>query len=58
MFHRARFHNFFLVQRWNPEAALRRRARELLLALHPIPGETQVFVTNDTHASFFARKWR
>jgi hypothetical protein len=33
--HRTRFNNFFLVQRWDPQAALRQQARELLPALHP-----------------------
>jgi hypothetical protein len=28
--HRTRFNNFCLVQRWDPEAALRQKAQELL----------------------------
>jgi hypothetical protein len=38
--HRTRFNHFFLVARWNPAAALRQKAHELLLALHPQPGDT------------------
>jgi hypothetical protein len=38
--HRTRFHNFFLVQRWDPEAALQPKAQELLRALAPQPGDT------------------
>ena len=38
--HRTRFNHVFLVQRWDPEAALRQKARELLWALPPQPGET------------------
>jgi Transposase DDE domain len=44
---RRRFNNFFLVQRWDPEAALRQKARELLRALHPTPGETLDLVIDD-----------
>jgi hypothetical protein len=40
-FHRTRFNNFFLVERWDPEAALRQKAQELLRALHPQRGETR-----------------
>jgi SRSO17 transposase len=46
--HRTRFNNFFLVQRWDPEATLRQKARELLLALHPQPGETLYLVIDDS----------
>jgi hypothetical protein len=46
--HRTRFNNFFLVQRWDPEAALRQKARELLLALQPQPGETLYLVIDDS----------
>jgi hypothetical protein len=38
--HRTRVNNFFLVERWDPEAALRQKAQELLRALHPQQGET------------------
>ena len=37
-FHRTRFNNFFLVERWDPEAALRQKAQEWLRALHPSEG--------------------
>jgi SRSO17 transposase len=37
--HRTRFNHFFLVQRWDPEAALRQKAHELLRALHPGQGD-------------------
>ena len=46
--HRTRFNNFFLVQRWDPEAALRQQARELLRALHPQPGETLYLIIDDS----------
>jgi hypothetical protein len=36
------------VQRWDPEAALRQKAQELLLALHPIAGETLYLVIDDS----------
>jgi hypothetical protein len=38
--HRTRFNNFFLVERWDPEAALRQKAYELLVALRPRQGDT------------------
>jgi hypothetical protein len=38
--HRTRFNNFFLVQRWDPEAVLRQQTLERLRALHPQAGET------------------
>jgi hypothetical protein len=38
--HRTRFNHFCLVQRWEAEAARRQKARELLVAWHPSPGET------------------
>lgn len=47
-YHRTRFNNFFLVERWDPEAALRQKARELLRALHPTPGETLYLVIDDS----------
>ncbi|HSF31785.1 MAG TPA: hypothetical protein VLK82_15080 [Candidatus Tectomicrobia bacterium] len=37
--HRTRVNNFFLVQRWAPEAALQQKAQELLRALAPPPGD-------------------
>jgi SRSO17 transposase len=46
--HRTRFNNFFLVQRWAPEAALRQQARELLRALHPQPGAMLYFIIDDS----------
>jgi hypothetical protein len=46
--HRTRFNNFVLVQRWDPEAALRQQARELLRALHPQPGEPRYCIIDDS----------
>jgi SRSO17 transposase len=46
--HRTRFNNFFLVQRWDPEAALRQKAQELLRALHPTPGEPLYLIIDDS----------
>ncbi len=46
--HRTRFNNFFLVQRWDPEAALRQKAQELLRALHPKPGDTLYLIIDDS----------
>jgi hypothetical protein len=46
-YHRSRFNNFFLVARWDPEAALRQKARELIQALHQQPGETVYLVIDD-----------
>jgi SRSO17 transposase len=46
--HRTRFNNFFLVQRWDPEAALRQKALELLRALHPQSGETLYLIIDDS----------
>jgi SRSO17 transposase len=46
--HRTRFNNFFLVQRWDPEAALRQKAEELLRALHPTPGEPLYLIIDDS----------
>jgi hypothetical protein len=46
--HRTRFHNVFLGQRWNPEAALRQKAQERLRAWHPTPGETLSLVIDDS----------
>ncbi|HXH13112.1 MAG TPA: transposase [Alphaproteobacteria bacterium] len=46
--HRTRFNNFFLVKRWDPEAALHQKARELLRALHPQGGETLYLILDDS----------
>jgi SRSO17 transposase len=46
--HRTRLNNFFLVVRWDPEAALRQQAQELLRALHPQPGETIYLLIDDS----------
>jgi hypothetical protein len=45
---RTRFNNFFLVQRWDPEAALRQQAQELLRSLRPGTGETLYLVMDDS----------
>src|SRR5262245_53983045 len=42
--HRTRFNNFFLVQRWDPEAVLRQQAQDLLRSLHLGNGETLYLV--------------
>jgi SRSO17 transposase len=46
--HRTRFNNFFLVERWDPEAALRQKASELLRSLHPALGETLYVIIDDS----------
>jgi SRSO17 transposase len=46
--HRTRFNNFFLVERWDPEAALRQKAWELLRAMNPQPGETVYLILDDS----------
>ncbi len=46
--HRTRFNNFFLVDRWDPEAVLRQKAQQLLRALHPKPGEAIYLVIDDS----------
>jgi SRSO17 transposase len=46
--HRTRFNNFFLVERWEPEAALRQQAQELLRSLRPKKGETLYLVLDDS----------
>jgi SRSO17 transposase len=46
--HRTRFNNFFLVERWDPEAALRQKAQALLHALRPGRGETLYLVIDDS----------
>jgi SRSO17 transposase len=45
--HRTRFNNFFVVERWAPEAALRQKAEELLRALRPGQGETLYVIIDD-----------
>lgn len=46
--HRTRFNNFFLVERWDPEAALRQKASALLPSLHPARGETRYVIIDDS----------
>jgi hypothetical protein len=46
--HRTRFNNFFLVERWDPAAALRQKAHELLRALRPGQGETLYLILDDS----------
>jgi DDE superfamily endonuclease len=46
--HRTRFNNFFLVQRWEPEAVLRPKAQALLQAVPPTPGHTRYLVIDDS----------
>ena len=46
--HRTRFNNFFLVERWDPEVALRQQAMELLRTLHPQSGEPISLVIDDS----------
>jgi DDE superfamily endonuclease len=45
--HRTRVNNFFLVERWDPEAVLRQKAQELLRALDPKPRETIYLIIDD-----------
>jgi SRSO17 transposase len=46
--HRTRFNNFFLVERWDPEAALRQQAQALLGSLRPKQGETIYLILDDS----------
>jgi hypothetical protein len=46
--HRTRFNNFFLVERWDPEAALRQKAQAWLRALRPSHGETIYVIIDDS----------
>jgi SRSO17 transposase len=46
--HRTRLNNFFLVERWDPEAALRQKAQELLRSLAPGPGDTIYLLIDDS----------
>jgi len=45
--HRTRFNNVFLVQRWDPEAALQQKAQELRRALAPQPADTVYLILDD-----------
>ncbi len=46
--HRARVNNFFLVQRWDPAAALRQKAPERRPSLQPATGDTISLVIDDS----------
>jgi DDE superfamily endonuclease len=46
--HRTRFNNFFLVERWDPEAVLRQKAQALLRVLRPGKGETIYLIVDDS----------
>ena len=46
--HRTRFNNFFLVERWAPEAALRQQAHALLRSLHPGKGAILYMLLDDS----------
>jgi SRSO17 transposase len=46
--HRTRVNNFFWVERWDPEAALRQQAQALLHSLRPSKGETLYLVLDDS----------
>ena len=46
--HRTRFNNFFLVERWDPAAALRQKAQDLLRTLRPGKGETLYLIIDDS----------
>jgi hypothetical protein len=46
--HRGRFNTFFVVEWWDPAAALRQKACELLLALQPQLGDTSVLIIEDS----------
>jgi hypothetical protein len=46
--HRTRFHHFFLVERWDPETALRQQAQALLRVLHPGQGATIYVIIDDS----------
>jgi hypothetical protein len=45
--HRTRFHTFVLVERWDPEAALRQKAQARLRSLRPGTGEPLYVVIDD-----------
>ena len=46
--HRTRFNNFFLVERWEPEAALARRLRHGCASSIPAQGETIYVIIDDS----------
>jgi len=46
--HRTRFNNFFLVERWAPEAALRQQAQVLLRRLQPGTGDILYLILDDS----------
>jgi DDE superfamily endonuclease len=46
--HRTRFNHFFLVERWDPEAALRQKAQALRRSLRPGKGETIYLMIDDS----------
>jgi hypothetical protein len=46
--HRTRFNHFFLVQRWDPEAARHQKAQERLRALAPQPGDPVYLSLDDS----------
>jgi hypothetical protein len=46
--YRTRVHNFFLVQRWDPEATLQQKAPARLRALAPQPGDTVSLILDDS----------
>lgn len=46
--HRSRFNNFLHSERWDPEAALKKTALQLLAALKPEAGETIELVIDDS----------
>jgi hypothetical protein len=45
---RTRFNNFFLIERWDPHAALRQKAQELLRELHSQRGDTVYLIIDDS----------
>jgi hypothetical protein len=46
--HRTGCNNFCVVVRWDPEAALRQQAQEVVMALHPRKGERLYLVIDDS----------
>jgi hypothetical protein len=46
--HRTRFNNFLLVERWDPEAALRQQAQALLRPLRPGKGDMIYLIIDDS----------
>ena len=55
--HRTRFNNFFLVERWDPEAALRQKAQELLRALRLAQGRPSTWSLMIRRRPNGARPW-